>query len=81
MKTLGQRLKWAREAAGLSTRELDARARLTPGHTNAIESGRRLDPSTSTTRALAHALDISLDWLVDGEGPTPNERKLRATGS
>lgn len=71
MKTLADRLKSTREGAGLSARGLDELAKLTPGHTAAIESGRRHDPSASTLTALARALDVSLDWLVNGVGARP----------
>mgnify|MGYP003766576231 FL=1 len=81
MRTLGARLRWAREKSGISARRLDELAGLSPGHTSAIESERRLDPSTSTVAALARALGISLDWLVDGTGTAPSERKLRRTST
>lgn len=79
MKTLADRLKYAREIAGHSARALDDLAKLTPGHTAAIESGRRIDPSASTMTALAKALGVSLDWLVAGSGTPP--KRLRPTGS
>lgn len=78
MQTLAERLRWARGIAGLSARDLDELANLTAGHTSSIEAGRRANPSAETGRALARALGVSLDWLVDGTGAEPSERKLRA---
>lgn len=79
MRTLGERLRMARELAGLSARALDEAAGLTPGHSAAIESERRLDPNSSTVTALARALGVTTDWLLDGTGSPP--KKLRSTGS
>ena len=76
MRTLAERLKWARDRADLTARGLDKRAKLTPGHTAAIESGRRQDPTTTTAQALADALGVSLDWLVSGRGPVSRARAV-----
>ncbi len=78
MNTLPERLKWARELMGLSARDLDKLAKITPGHTASVEIGRRKSPSAETARALARALGVSLDWLVDGNGMAPSEAQLRA---
>ncbi len=78
MKTFGSRLKWARDTANLSARKLDKLAGITPGHTTAIEAGRKQDITTSTAAKLAHALGVSLDWLISGDGPRPTERSLLA---
>lgn len=77
MAGLADRLREARERAGLSARALDERAEITPGHTTLIESGRRENPAVETIRKLAAALGVSLDWLVTGHdaadatGPQP----------
>jgi len=78
MSTLAERLKWAREAAGLTARKLDRLANLTAGHTTAIEAGRRADPSMSTVTALADALRVPLEWLASGDGTAPSMKRLRA---
>jgi transcriptional regulator with XRE-family HTH domain len=62
-----ERLREARTRAGLSARKLDELAGITTGHTTLIESGRREAPSVETVRKLAGALNVSLDWLVNGE--------------
>lgn len=74
MKTLADRLRWARESRGWSMRQCDRVAGLAVGHTSMVETGRRTDPSVRTVASLAHALGVSLDWLVDGTGPTPKLR-------
>lgn len=43
-----------------------------------IEAGERKDPSSKTLSALAGALGISLDWLIDGAGDAPEEALVRA---
>lgn len=78
MNTLAERLQWARGLTELSARDLDKLANLTPGHTTAIEVGRRASPSAETARAIARALGVSLDWLVDGNGMAPSEQQLRS---
>lgn len=75
MGSIGLRLRAAREAKGLSARQLDALAELTPGHTSAVESGRRADPSASTLERLANALGVTLDWLI--RGGAPSSRRVR----
>lgn len=74
LATFAERLKWARKSAGFSTYRLDRIAGITPGHTLLIESGRRVHPRTDTAAALARALGVSLDWLIDGQGPPPAAR-------
>lgn len=64
--SMGERLKSIRELKRLSCHDVDVLAELTPGHTSAIESGRRANPSVDTATRLARALDVGLDWLVNG---------------
>lgn len=69
---MGQRLREAREAIGISARELDRRAGLTEGHTSLLEGGRNMEVGTAAK--LAIALGVSLDWLVFGDSrPTNND--------
>jgi transcriptional regulator with XRE-family HTH domain len=69
---MGERLREAREMAGLKQRELDRLASLCGGHVWQIESGRRdRNPTLSTLDRLATALGLRLDWLVHGKGPPP----------
>lgn len=73
-----ERLRAARELAGISCRTLDALAGITPGHTSAIEAGRRGNPESRTAIALAHALGLTIDWLLLGDGDAPTEMGVRA---
>ena len=66
MVTIGQRLRWARDQAELSARELDRLAGKTPGHAGLIEA-RGTDAWASTLAAYARVLGLSLDWLIAGE--------------
>lgn len=66
MKTLADRLRWAREKQGYSCAGLDEMADLSCGHTALIESGKRESPSAETASKLAHALGVDVAWLIDG---------------
>ena len=64
MSTLGDRLRMAREQAGLSQAQV---ARLIDKHRptiSEIEAGRRKVSSEELTQ-FAKLYDVSLDWLVD----------------
>lgn len=75
---LPARLRFARSLAGVSARRLDSIAGLQPGHTNAIESGRRPNIESVTAEKLSTALGISLDWLILGNGREPTAKAIRA---
>jgi transcriptional regulator with XRE-family HTH domain len=70
MKTVGERVRWAREQRGLTQAELDEIADLTCGHTGSIERGNRENPAAQTVTKLARALRITPQWLMFG-GPRP----------
>jgi transcriptional regulator with XRE-family HTH domain len=64
MDTLAQRLRAARERAGLNQSELGRRVGVAPQSIQAIEAGK-----VRRTRALheiADVLDVSADWLDPG---------------
>lgn len=71
MSGLAERLREARERAGLSARGLDEKAGITAGHTTLIESGRRAKPTAEIVGKLAAALGVSIDWLVMGRESGP----------
>ncbi len=71
MKTLAERVRWAREKRELSCAEVDEIADLSCGHTASVESGRRESPSVTTARKIAYALDIDIAWLING-GKAPS---------
>ena len=71
VKTLRERLIYARELRGLSQAELAKRCKCSQGTIGNVESGER-----ETLRNLvlvARVLRISADWLFDGRGPKPEK--------
>lgn len=69
---IGERLREARRARGLSLRVLADRLGVSPSLISQIETG-RANPSVSTLYALADELDVSLDELLfnDRRPPEP----------
>lgn len=68
LRVIGERLRRAREARGLSLRDLGAAVRLAPSFLSDIERG-RTRPSLESLNALAGALGVALaDLLADGAG-------------
>ena len=82
--TMGDRLRQARTARGLSLRRLAERLGVSPSLISQVETG-RAKPSVNTLYALASELGISLDTLLfmDTEPPsatdTPDEDPLVAS--
>jgi transcriptional regulator with XRE-family HTH domain len=71
VKTLKDRLVYAREMRGLTQGELAARAKCAQSAIGNAESGER-----QTLRNLvmvARVLKVSADWLFDGNGPKPTK--------
>lgn len=67
MKSFGERLKFARQAAGLSQRALAAKAGLSQPTISDAESGQHA--GSSSTARLADALNVNPLWLEEGRGP------------
>ncbi|WP_428398245.1 S24 family peptidase [Marinobacter salarius] len=63
---LGKRLKEAREAAGWSQEKLARMVGVTQAAIGALE--KRDSRQSSKAADLAKALDVSLEWLISGEG-------------
>ena len=74
---VGQRIRLARQAAGLSVKELARRAHISPSHLSDIERGVK-HPSLAVAVTLAEALGRSLDWLVTGRDPVPGPLDVRS---
>jgi transcriptional regulator with XRE-family HTH domain len=71
VKTLRERLIYARELRGFTQSELAKRAKCSQGAIGNVESGDR-----ETLRNLvmvARALHVSSDWLFDGKGEKPEK--------
>jgi transcriptional regulator with XRE-family HTH domain len=83
---MGERLRSARRARGLSLRELSQRLGVSASLISQVETG-RANPSVSTLYAIAAELDVSLDELLFEDrrpsasaaavGATPIERMLQ----
>lgn len=63
---IAERLRDAREAAGLTQPQLAARAGVSPGTIGNIESGYRKEPRQLL--AIAAALGVNAEWLQSGRG-------------
>jgi transcriptional regulator with XRE-family HTH domain len=60
---LSDRIRRAREHAGLEQRELAERAGISPATVSAAETG-RATPHRSTLRLIAAATGVAFDWLA-----------------
>ncbi len=74
MKTVGERVMWARTRLGMSRYALDKLAALSFGHVSKIERGDMKDPDTTTVIKIARALFVDASWLMFG-GPNPKVGK------
>jgi len=68
---IGQRIREARSHRGWSQNELASRAGVKQPTLQRIEAGLRQDPSIRTIAALAGALGVTIDALVDQAAPLP----------
>ena len=64
---LAERVQALRQARGWNQRRLAREAGLAPNQVSQIEGGVTQDPRISTLRALADALEVSLDVLTGRE--------------
>ena len=79
LKTLAERLKWARNQARISQRALARAAQLkSERHVGQFESGERDNPELKTLQALADALGLSIGWLANGDGEMPEAQAVQA---
>lgn len=80
---MGERLRVARQARGLTLRQLAERLGVSPSMVSQIETG-RASPSVSTLYAIASELDVSLDELLFNDrrgGSTVDDRERPSAGS
>lgn len=66
-KTVGGRIRMAKEKCGLKTKELAESAGISANHACLIESGRR-NPSNELLDKIAEITHVSYEWLKTGEG-------------
>lgn len=78
LDTFGKRLKLARELKGLKSNALSRLIDAEESYISQIESAKKSHSSMRPERliALARALDVRLEWLVNGDGPM---RQVAAT--
>lgn len=69
LRTLADRLRYAREYRRLRSNQLNNLAGLASGYTSRIESGERLQPSAEHLSKIAGALGVRLQWLMQGTEP------------
>jgi transcriptional regulator with XRE-family HTH domain len=81
VETLADRLRWARETAGLTTRALAERAKVSIGYPSALECNVSHNPSAERLRRIADVLGVSFEWLCWGTGKAPSETSLRRRGA
>lgn len=72
------RLHALRTRAGLSGRELDRLAAITPNHSGFIERGQIKRAGIGTVERLARVLGCSIGWLASGEGEPPTDDQIAA---
>lgn len=83
--TLAERIKRARARSGLTQKQLEEKVGWDRTYQSRLESGEH-EPGGKKLKALADALDVSVDWLVYGvEAPngaedTPQDKVRRAVG-
>src|SRR5687767_203826 len=65
---IGRRIRASRARLGWTREELAVRSGMSWSAIAQVESGRRANPRPTTLSALAGALGVSIDYLVDG-GP------------
>jgi HAD superfamily hydrolase (TIGR01509 family) len=80
-QALGKRLQVARQAAGLTQQNLCHKANLSYSTLAKIERGAIKSPSIFTVMAIAEALGVGLDELMDQTSPALTRRQLHKTKS
>ena len=87
LDTFGNRLTFARKFRKLTQKEVAKKAGIEQGTLSGLETGK--STSTSSAIPLSKALDVSVDWLIDGSGEmlpaspinAPHYRVIEATDS
>lgn len=74
LATVASRVKYARELAGLSQRQLSVAAGLSHSTVRAVEVEAN-DSRLGTVEAIARALGVSRDWLLTGLGDPPQAKE------
>lgn len=67
MDTLGQRIKAARKARGITQVQIKNACGISSGNLSEIEND-KVSPTSNALLALKRILNVSVDWLLTGEG-------------
>jgi transcriptional regulator with XRE-family HTH domain len=78
--TVGDRIRSLRQLVpDLTGRELSTLAGLdSPTHVGLLEAGRRKKPAATTLVGIARVFGVSVEWLVDGTPPAPEDEEIVA---
>lgn len=74
LATVASRVRYARELAGLSQRQLSVAAGLSHSTVNRVEAEAD-DSRLGTLEAIARALGVSRDWILTGLGEPPKRKE------
>jgi len=77
---IGKRIRDLREERGLTQREVARRAGLTPSGVGFIEHGQTRNPSAETVVAIARALGVPVEELLEVEETAPLANAPQGTG-
>lgn len=77
-KTIGERVREAREGLGINQSELARRVNVTRKAMNKIESGETKNPKAETLSRLSQALGKNYEWLMYGRDINATRTRLRA---
>lgn len=80
MRTLRERLTWALGHSGLSQRALGRMSGVSERNVGFLINEDRESVEMKTVQSLANALQVSLDWLVNGSEPQPDPAAIRLVG-
>ena len=71
---LADRIRLARQRAGLSQAELATHADVTPSAVAQWENPRGTQPDLTHLMRVATAMNVTLDWLATGSGTRPSKK-------
>lgn len=70
---MAERLRWARERAGLSQGQVSAYCETSQGYISDLEAGKRLPSGWELLRKLAEQYEVSAGWIIGTErNPLPS---------
>jgi transcriptional regulator with XRE-family HTH domain len=79
MRTIAERLKWARSCTGLAQKPLGKLAGLqAERHVGVIEQGERTNFEFHVIEKLAAVLGVTTDWLGSGIGKRPSAADIKS---